>query len=199
MQPYVREPREALLPEISGDRNPLHDDEAAAKASRFGEIVVQRGVTSAILNAVVGEELPGLGTVSLNVNWSFKAPVRPGDTITGGVEVISVCTESDHRTANYSHSRRRNRRPGRNRAVLHDGYRHRERMAAVCVTQPQAKQPVRAASEELMLPTAAYRCHKHDAPHHRGTAQNRGIVRCHANRFSHASAVDAKRASASWS
>ena len=92
MQPYVRGPREALLPEISGDRNPLHDDEAAAKASRFGEIVVQRGVTSAILNAVVGEELPGLGTVSLNVNWSFKAPVRPGDTITGGVEVISVRT-----------------------------------------------------------------------------------------------------------
>ena len=34
-----------------------------------------------------------------------------------------------------------------------------------------------------MLLTAAYRCHQHDAPRHRGTAQNRGIVRCHANRF----------------
>ena len=80
----------ALFTEISGDRNPLHYDEAAAKASRFGEIVVQGGVTSAILNAVVAEELPGPGTVFLNVNWSFKAPVRPGDTITGRVEVISV-------------------------------------------------------------------------------------------------------------
>ena len=39
--------------EISGDRNPLHYDEAVAKASRFGEIVVQGGITSAILNAVV--------------------------------------------------------------------------------------------------------------------------------------------------
>ncbi len=71
----------------------MHYDEAAAKASRFGEIVVQGGVTSAILNAVVAEKLPGPGTVFLNVNWSFKAPVRPGDTITGRVEVISVRTD----------------------------------------------------------------------------------------------------------
>lgn len=83
----------ALFTEISGDRNPLHYDEAAAKASRFGEIVVQGGVTSAILNAVVAEELPGPGTVFLNVNWSFRAPVRPGDTITGRVEVTSVRTD----------------------------------------------------------------------------------------------------------
>ena len=79
--------------EISGDRNPLHYDEAAAKASRFGEIVVQGGVTSAILNAVVAEDLPGPGTVFLQVNWSFKAPVRPGDTITGRAEVLEVRTD----------------------------------------------------------------------------------------------------------
>jgi acyl dehydratase len=79
-----------LFTEISGDRNPLHYDEAAAKASRFGEIVVQGGVTSAILNAVVAEDLPGPGTVFLHVDWSFKAPVRPGDTITGAVEVVEV-------------------------------------------------------------------------------------------------------------
>ena len=59
-------------------------------ASRFGEIVVQGGITSAILNAVVAEKLPGPGTVFLNVNWNFTAPVRPGDTITGHVEVIEV-------------------------------------------------------------------------------------------------------------
>jgi acyl dehydratase len=76
--------------EISGDRNPLHYDEAAAKASKFGEIIVQGGVTSAILNAVVAEDLPGPGTVFLQVNWSFKAPVRPGDTITGAVEITEV-------------------------------------------------------------------------------------------------------------
>ena len=74
--------------DISGDRNPLHYDEAVARRTRFGEIVVQGGVTSAILHAVVAEELPGPGTVFLQVNWNFKAPVRPGDTITGRVEVL---------------------------------------------------------------------------------------------------------------
>ena len=76
--------------EISGDRNPLHYDNEVAKATRFGGIVVQGGVTSAILNAVVAEDLPGPGTVFLQVNWSFKAPVRPGDTITGEVRVNKV-------------------------------------------------------------------------------------------------------------
>lgn len=76
--------------DISGDNNPIHYDEGAAKASKFGEIVVQGGVTSAILNAVVAEELPGPGTVFLNVSWDFKAPVRPGDTITGRVEVLEA-------------------------------------------------------------------------------------------------------------
>jgi acyl dehydratase len=76
--------------ELSGDRNPLHYDERAARASRFGEIVVQGGVTSAILNAVVAERLPGPGTVFLNVTWDFRAPVRPGDEITGEVEVLEV-------------------------------------------------------------------------------------------------------------
>ena len=79
-----------LFTDISGDRNPLHYDEAIASATRFGGVVVQGGVTSAILNAVVAEDLPGPGTVFLQVNWSFKAPVRPGDTITGEVKVTSV-------------------------------------------------------------------------------------------------------------
>ncbi|MEO7982137.1 MAG: MaoC family dehydratase [Sporichthyaceae bacterium] len=79
-----------LFTEISGDRNPLHYDEEAAKRSRFGEIVVQGGITSAVLNAVVAERLPGPGTVFLNVSWDFTAPVRPGDTITGEVEVLEV-------------------------------------------------------------------------------------------------------------
>jgi len=79
-----------LFTEISGDRNPLHYDEELAKSTRFGGIVVQGGIISAILNAVVAEDLPGPGTVFLQVNWSFKAPVRPGDTITGEVEVTKV-------------------------------------------------------------------------------------------------------------
>lgn len=76
--------------EISGDRNPIHYDEALARATRFGGIVVQGGVTTAILNAVVAEDLPGPGTVFLHVSWDFRAPVKPGDTITGEVVVTKV-------------------------------------------------------------------------------------------------------------
>ena len=79
-----------LFTEISGDRNPIHYDAEFAAATSFGGIVVQGGITTAILNAVVAEDLPGPGTVFLNVDWSFRAPVRPGDVITGRVEVTDV-------------------------------------------------------------------------------------------------------------
>jgi acyl dehydratase len=79
-----------LFSEISGDFNPVHYDEAVAAASPFGEIIVQGGVTSSILNAVVAQELPGPGSVFLQLDLTFRAPVRPGDVITGTVEVTSV-------------------------------------------------------------------------------------------------------------
>jgi acyl dehydratase len=79
-----------LFTELTGDRNPLHYDAEAAAASRFGGIIVQGGVTSGLLNAVVAEDLPGPGTVFLHVDWDFKAPVRPGDEITAEVEVLEA-------------------------------------------------------------------------------------------------------------
>ena len=79
-----------LFTELSGDENPLHYDPDLARRSRFGGIVVQGGVTSGLLNAVVAEELPGPGSVFLEVAWRFRAPVRPGDVITARVEVTSV-------------------------------------------------------------------------------------------------------------
>ena len=74
--------------EMTGDRNPLHYDAELAAATQFGGIIVQGGVTSGLLNAVVAEDLPGPGSVFLHVDWSFKAPGRPGDTMTAEVEVI---------------------------------------------------------------------------------------------------------------
>ena len=79
-----------LFTQISGDRNPIHYDKEIANASKFGGIVVQGGITTAILNAVVAEDLPGPGTVFLQVNWSFIKPVRPGDTITGEIKITKV-------------------------------------------------------------------------------------------------------------
>jgi len=79
-----------LFTELTGDRNPLHYDEARAAATRFGGVIVQGGVTSGLLNAVVAEDLPGPGSVFLHVDWSFKAPVRPGDELTAEVEVLEA-------------------------------------------------------------------------------------------------------------
>ena len=79
-----------LFTELTGDRNPVHYDTELAARSRFGGIVVQGGVTSGLLNALVAEQLPGPGSVFLHVDWSFKAPVRPGDVITAEVRVLEV-------------------------------------------------------------------------------------------------------------
>ena len=79
-----------LFTELTGDRNPIHYDEEAAERSRFGGLIVQGGVTSGLLNAVVAEDLPGPGSVFLHVDWSFKAAVRPGDEITAEVEVLEA-------------------------------------------------------------------------------------------------------------
>jgi acyl dehydratase len=86
----VRERDIELFTELTGDRNPLHYDAEASARSRFGGIIVQGGVTSGLLNAVVAEDLPGPGSVFLHVDWSFKAPVRPGDEITAEVEVLEA-------------------------------------------------------------------------------------------------------------
>lgn len=79
-----------LFTELTGDRNPLHYVEETAARSRFGGLIVQGGVTSGLLNAVVAEDLPGPGSVFLHVDWSFTAPVRPGDEITAEVEVVEA-------------------------------------------------------------------------------------------------------------
>jgi acyl dehydratase len=86
----VRERDIELFSDLTGDRNPLHYDREAASRSRFGGIIVQGGVTSGLLNAVVAEDLPGPGSVFLHVDWDFKAPVRPGDEITAEVEVVEA-------------------------------------------------------------------------------------------------------------
>ena len=50
-------------------------------------------LATGLVLAVVAESLPGPGTVFLNVNWDFKAPVRPGDVITGRVEILEARTD----------------------------------------------------------------------------------------------------------
>jgi acyl dehydratase len=76
--------------EMSGDRNPLHFDAAFAARTKFGRLVVQGGLTTGLLHALVAMDMPGPGTVFLSQNWKFTAPVYIDDTITAEAEVISV-------------------------------------------------------------------------------------------------------------
>ena len=76
--------------EISGDYNPLHFDESFAAKTKFGRLVVQGGLTTGLLHALVAMDMPGPGTVFLSQNWKFTAPVFIGDTITAEAQVIAV-------------------------------------------------------------------------------------------------------------
>jgi len=76
--------------ELSGDYNPLHFDEAFAAGTKFGRLVVQGGLTTGLLHAMVAMDMPGPGTVFLSQNWKFTAPVYIDDTITAEAKVLSV-------------------------------------------------------------------------------------------------------------
>ena len=88
-----------LFTEISGDRNPLHYDEAwRPSRSRFDAKSSCRAASPAQFSTLSSPRTcPDPGTVFLHVDWSFKAPVRPGDEITGRVEVLEVRSrQADH-------------------------------------------------------------------------------------------------------
>ncbi len=76
--------------ELTGDYNPLHFDEGFAAQTKFGRLVVQGGLTTGLLHALVAMDLPGPGTVFLSQNWKFTAPVFIDDTITAEAKVLSV-------------------------------------------------------------------------------------------------------------
>src|SRR5215468_10734594 len=76
--------------ELTGDHNPLHFDEAFVSKTKFKKLVVQGGLTTGLLHALVAMDMPGPGTVFLSQNWKFTAPVFINDTITAEAEVLSV-------------------------------------------------------------------------------------------------------------
>src|SRR5262245_866846 len=79
-----------MFTEMTGDKNPIHYDVELAEKSPFGGLIVQGGVTTGLLNAVVAEDLPGPGRVFLETNWRFVKAVRVGETITARVQVEHV-------------------------------------------------------------------------------------------------------------
>ncbi len=79
-----------LFAEVSTDRNPVHLDDDYAGATMFGGRIAHGMLTAALISAVIGERLPGHGTVYLRQSMAFLAPVRPGDTVRAEVEVTQI-------------------------------------------------------------------------------------------------------------
>jgi acyl dehydratase len=75
---------------MTGDHNPLHFDKDFASKTKFKKLVVQGGLTTGLLHALVAMDMPGPGTVFLSQNWKFTAPVFIGDTITAEAEILSI-------------------------------------------------------------------------------------------------------------
>ena len=76
--------------ELTGDYNPLHFDAEFTSRTKFGKLVVQGGLTTGLLHALVAMDMPGPGSVFLSQNWKFTSPVFIGDTITAEAEVLFV-------------------------------------------------------------------------------------------------------------
>ena len=79
-----------LFAQVSTDRNPVHLDEAYAQDTIFEGRIAHGMLTAGLVSAVIGEQLPGHGTVYLGQSLKFLAPVRPGDTVRAEVEVLEI-------------------------------------------------------------------------------------------------------------
>lgn len=79
-----------LFSEVSTDRNPVHLDEDYARTTLFQGRIAHGMLTASLISAVIGEQLPGYGTVYLGQTLKFQAPVRPGDEVLAEVTVLAV-------------------------------------------------------------------------------------------------------------
>lgn len=79
-----------LFAEVSSDHNPVHLDDAYARDTIFEGRIAHGMLTAGLISAVIGEQLPGHGTVYLGQSLRFLAPVRPGDTVRAEVKVTAI-------------------------------------------------------------------------------------------------------------
>ena len=79
-----------MFAEVSTDRNPVHLDDDYAHDTIFGGRIAHGMLTAGLISAVIGEQLPGHGTVYLGQSLKFLAPVRPDDMVLAEVEVMEI-------------------------------------------------------------------------------------------------------------
>ncbi len=78
---------------VTGDRNPLHLDEAFARRTRFGRPIAHGMLSASLISAALGTSVPGPGAIYLSQTLRFRGPVYPGDTVTATVEVTAYRQE----------------------------------------------------------------------------------------------------------
>ncbi len=88
-----------MFAEASGDTNSVHLDEAYAATTQFGRRIAHGMLTASLVSAILGCDLPGLGTIYLSQTAQFKAPVFIGETVTATVECIKY--REDKRIATF--------------------------------------------------------------------------------------------------
>lgn len=88
-----------MFAQISGDRNPVHFDDAYARDTIFGGRIAHGMITASLISAVIGEQLPGHGTIYMKQNLTFLAPVRPGDVVEARVTVADIVDYAKRRVA----------------------------------------------------------------------------------------------------
>lgn len=79
--------------QVSGDHNPAHLDEEYANNTAFKHRIAHGMFVSSLISSVLGNELPGHGTIYMTQSLKFMAPVYINDTITARVEVIEMISE----------------------------------------------------------------------------------------------------------
>lgn len=76
--------------DLSEDRNPVHLDEEFARSSIFKQRIVHGMLTASLFSGLLGEKLPGKGTIYLGQNLKFTAPVPIGEEVTATVEIVNI-------------------------------------------------------------------------------------------------------------
>jgi 3-hydroxybutyryl-CoA dehydratase len=79
-----------MFAKVSTDHNPVHLDDDYAHDTIFEGRIAHGMLTAGLISAVIGEQLPGHGTIYMGQSLKFLAPVRPGDMVTAEVEVIDI-------------------------------------------------------------------------------------------------------------
>ena len=90
-----------LFGQVSTDRNPVHFDDEYAQGTMFKGRIAHGMLTAGLISAVIGEQLPGHGTIYMKQSLAFLAPVRPGAVVTATVTVTDI-NAAKHRTQGHN-------------------------------------------------------------------------------------------------